>query len=536
MATDSISFGNGAQGVEINEINNSFYPAPISSQVNGSIFILSDFGPINTPVNITTVQQFEQTFGTMTTGVGDGNMMQYPYTVAQTMIKNGIPLWVERVGVGSSTTGTPGAVSTLDLTNLTSQQQAQLVSQAQLTVYTSGMIEQAYVGTGGNLIAVKNDPLTLPNKPTFEVYFNGTLVESYDYYKSQSTLATRINSQSNYIRIPTQYITSFTQQLNTPLYYATSGEPVELLNGSNDQIVEETIVNTITNSKLYNSEAYTINFVFVGGYTEIYPKPSGDDGQSIISALTSLVEQRKDCILIGELPLNTSVASIATLQTENPDVTPALGQYMTTNGFTSVYHPWIFTTDPISGYNIYVPPSLVVAPIYANIATMQKPWIAPAGKTYGQVSALGLSQNLSRSDQDILQFNQINPIMNYVTSGIYVWGQKTQVTARSALDRVHARLTTTYIEQNIKNIVEKFLFADYTTSTVNKLNSEVISFLNGVEKSGGITYYNWQIVDSPVYKDQHKLVQNLQFVVVSTIEYITLNFTIESNELVISEQ
>jgi len=36
------------------------------------------------------------------------------------MIKNGIPLWVERVGVGSSTTGTPGAVSTLDLTNLTS--------------------------------------------------------------------------------------------------------------------------------------------------------------------------------------------------------------------------------------------------------------------------------------------------------------------------------------------------------------------------------------------------------------------------------
>jgi len=56
---------------------------------------------------------------------------------------------------------------------------------------------------------------------------------------------------------------------------------------------------------------------------------------------------------------------------------------MTTNGFTSVYHPWIFATDPISGYNIYVPPSLVVAPIYANIATMQKPWIAPAGKTYG---------------------------------------------------------------------------------------------------------------------------------------------------------
>jgi phage tail sheath protein FI len=70
----NIPFGSGAAGVQWSETNNSFYTLPTNTQINGAIFIVAPFGPVNTPTYITSVQQLVQTFGTYSQGVGDGNL------------------------------------------------------------------------------------------------------------------------------------------------------------------------------------------------------------------------------------------------------------------------------------------------------------------------------------------------------------------------------------------------------------------------------------------------------------------------------
>jgi len=94
-----------------------------------------------------------------------------------------------------------------------------------------------------------------------------------------------------------------------------------------------------------------------------------------------------------------------------------------------------------------MPPSLYVAPAIVNQLLRGTPWIAPAGKLRGQLSVISLQSYLQQSDIDLLYFEGINPIVNFISDGIFVWGQKTYTTVRSALDRINARLTTIMIEQ-----------------------------------------------------------------------------------------
>jgi len=98
-----------------------------------------------------------------------------------------MPLYVTRVG------SVTGSASTATLTG------------SSVSVW-NGLVNAAYPGSGGNLIAVSN----VTQSSTFNVYFNNTLVEAYNYYNYSNPtggpnpqIVTTINNNSNYINIPT---------------------------------------------------------------------------------------------------------------------------------------------------------------------------------------------------------------------------------------------------------------------------------------------------------------------------------------------
>lgn len=505
MATQNIPFGSGQAGVNWTETNNSFYSLPSNKQINGAIFIIAPFGPVNEPTYVTSVQQFVQTFGTYSQGVGDGNLTQYPYTAQNVLLQN-MPLYVTRVG---SVTGSATAAT---------------LSSSAVTPWP-GLVSAQYPGSGGNLLSVSN----ITQSSTFNVYFNNTLVESYNYYNYSNPaggpnpqIATTINTDSNYITIPSASIQNFISALATAL-------PQTMLTGGTDFTIQASdVVSAISNSPLYNTQQYKISLLFSGGYEEIFN--SGTTTYAAIdSALADLASSRRDCMVLGEAPNGTATAQVQ----------QATSGYATVGGYTAVYHPWVYVADPVSGYNIYMPPSLYVAPAIVNQLTRGTPWIAPAGKLRGQLSVISLQSYLQPSDVDLLYFEGINPIVNFISDGIFVWGQKTYTTVRSALDRINARLTSIMIETDVVRISSQFIFEEYTQAELNKYSALVDSYMDGLKKAGGIYDYLWSVnsmTQNPTLVDQHLVQAQLAFKPTQDIEYISINFEITQYSVSFSEQ
>jgi len=83
------------------------------------------------------------------------------------------------------------------------------------------------------------------------VYFNSTLVETYNYYNYSNptsgpnpNIVNNINTQSNYINIPTSQSSNFITALATslPLTYLSGGTDFQLASDGSD------VANAINNS------------------------------------------------------------------------------------------------------------------------------------------------------------------------------------------------------------------------------------------------------------------------------------------------
>lgn len=484
----AITFGNGAPGIEFTETNNSFYRAPTDNPVTQGIFIESPYGPVGTPVFINSTKDLINTFGIPQTGVSQGNNSAYPYISQEYLLKN-MALYVVRV---SSPTGTQAT-----LTDATPSQWNDILS-------------AKYMGSGGNQIEIEN----FSQQTRFNVYFMNNIVESYDYYNKTDTLYQTINSESNYITITSP--SGFTTALQSDLTASS------LTGGVDYTIVASDVVNSITNSNLDNSDIYKLNYFMTSGWQQVFT--TGYD--TIYGQLLSLATERKDCIVLGEPPTGTEVA----------DVSTDTASLLSDQGYSQIYYPWIKGYDPISGGIIYIPPSVQVSYIFANIDTGGKVWIAPQGKLRGGINQIGLERNLTHSDMDTLYSQQINPIVNFVSEGTFVWGQKTGTTVRSALDRINVRKTAIYVEQKVVDISKNYLFESYTDSIISTYTKEVTTFLDGLVKAGGIYDYLWTVNNDPALVDQNMVVASLAFKPVKDIEYIKVNFEVTAYSQSFDEQ
>lgn len=484
----AITFGNGAPGVEFTETNNSFYRAPTDTPVTQGIFIESPYGPVNTPVFINSTKDLINTFGIPQTGVSQGNNSSYPYISQEYLLKN-MALYVVRVS------GVSGTQATLSV-----------VSPAQW----SNVITAKYVGSGGNQVQIEN----ISTQTKLNVYFMNNIVESYDYYNKTATIQQTINNNSKYITITST--TNFESALPTDLPLTN------LSTGTDDTIQSTDVINSITNAGLDNANIYKLNYFMTTGWQQVFS--TGYD--TIYGQLLSLVTERKDCMVLGEPPAGTNVQDVPTTTTS----------LLSDAGYSQTYYPWIKDFDPISGGIILIPPSVQVAQIFANIDTGGKVWIAPQGKLRGGINQIGLENDINKSDMDTLYSQQINPIINFVSEGTFVWGQKTTTTVRSALDRINVRKTAIMIEQRVVNISKNYLFESYTNSIVSQYSKEVTTFMDGLIKSGGIYDYVWNVDNNPALVDQNMVVASLAFKPVKDIEYIKVNFEVTAYSASFNEQ
>jgi hypothetical protein len=357
-----------------------------------------------------------------------------------------------------------------------------------------------------------------------------------DYYIQESG---EFPNNSRYVRVK-NVLTP------TPNYLDNNGQPVSSLTssvpfssngvfgGAQGEITSSTdnrYYNNITNANtqgliasnytisinlLANKDSYQYKFITVPGLID---SPVYSSHVSELSTLITNTQNRGDSMVI----LDTSTYGDNT-STVISSVTSRDTSYAAT------YYPWILTIDPNSGQQVWVPPSTMMAGVYAFSDSVSDPWIAPAGVNRGIVgTAVRTERVLTQTTRDSLYQENINPIATFQTSGVTVFGQKTLQKKKSALDRVNVRRLLIELKTFISEIAESLVFEPNNETTRNNFLSQVNPYLSTVQQRQGLT--SFQVImdesnNTPTTIDNNELIGAIYIQPTRTAEFIRLDFNV----------
>ena len=173
------------------------------------------------------------------------------------------------------------------------------------------------------------------------------------------------------------------------------------------------------------------------------------------------------------------------------------------NTYSATYYPHVLTTNPVTGDSVVAPASHSVLYTYAYSDSISFQWFAPAGLTRGVVqNAAGVgyitsegefkSVSLTQGMRDAMYDNKLNPIANFPSDGIVVFGQKTLHSGASALDRVNVARLTAYLRERFAVIARPFLFEVNDSTTRANAKQVFDGFLANIAAQRGI--YDFAVV------------------------------------------
>ena len=265
-------------------------------------------------------------------------------------------------------------------------------------------------------------------------------------------------------------------------------------------------------SLLNNQDEYVFNIVSAPGLTK------ADHGTQVDS-LISLAENRGDCIAVIDLDgYENSVSTIT-------------GVADTINSsYAATYWPWLQTLSS-TGRTVWIPASVVIPGVYAFTDGAAAPWFAPAGLTRGGLgTVIQAERKLTRTQRDTLYNKNVNPIATFPGSGISVFGQKTLQKKKSALDRVNVRRLLIELKKFLGDTAKTLVFEQNTIATRASFLATVNPYLESVVQRQGL--YAFRVVMDETNNtadviDRNQLIGQIFIQPAKTVEFITLDFTIE---------
>lgn len=176
---------------------------------------------------------------------------------------------------------------------------------------------------------------------------------------------------------------------------------------------------------------------------------------------------------------------------------------VTKNTYAAAYYPSSLATDPVSGASVVAPASHVALYTFAYSDNVSFQWFAPAGLTRGVVQNAANVGYLSAEDEfvpvaltqgsrDAMYEKKLNPIANFPTDGLVVFGQKSLHAGASALDRVNVARLTAYLRERFAVIARPFLFEANDETTRANAKATFEGFLANILKQRGI--YDFAVV------------------------------------------
>jgi phage tail sheath protein FI len=200
------------------------------------------------------------------------------------------------------------------------------------------------------------------------------------------------------------------------------------------------------------------------------------------------------------------------------------------SSYGAMYWPWLQTSDPDTGDNVWVPASTMIPGVYAFNDNTSEPWFAPAGINRGGLSTvIRPERKLSQSNRDTLYNANVNPIASFPGVGTVVYGQKTLQTQASALDRINVRRLLIALKSYIGQISQTLVFEQNTAATRNNFLAQVNPYLESVQQRQGLYAFKVVMDDSnntPDVIDRNQMVGQIFLQPTKTAEFIILDFNV----------
>ena len=264
-----------------------------------------------------------------------------------------------------------------------------------------------------------------------------------------------------------------------------------------------------------NPEAVNVDVITTPGWSD----------DKVIRECLSMCESRGDCIYIIDAPFGLSAQEVMSWSN-------GTGSY-THKGYDSsygaLYWPWLKVADTFTKKDIWLPPSGFVAAQYAYNDSVGYPWTAPAGLDRGVLSKpIGLELSPTKGERDAVYGNRniVNPIINLLTNGIVIWGQKTTQRKPSALDRVNVRRLMNYIKKTINESLRYFVFEQNDSSTWERLVLTIEPKLSSIKTARGIYDYKMSISPDESDIENNRMPIKVYVKPTKTAEFIPIGFNV----------
>ena len=275
-----------------------------------------------------------------------------------------------------------------------------------------------------------------------------------------------------------------------------------------------------TGSTLANAELWNYH---------ILAAPDNGDGV-VANAIVTLAEYRTDFLGIVDPPFGYSVTNVINWH----NGTGGLGRTTPLNSsYCATWWPWLLDYNQQSGQYVWVPPSVFLAEKLIYTDNNFGPWYAPAGDIRGLLNAYNYEQSPSQTDRDNLYggLNAINPIVNFASKGLEVYGQKTLSRTTSAINRINVRRMIIYIKKLIKNAINGLVFEPNNADSWSRARTIINAILEPVRQANGLADYK-VVIDSttntPALIAQSIMAGVIQVVPMGTIEMIQLTLQINA--------
>ncbi len=215
-----------------------------------------------------------------------------------------------------------------------------------------------------------------------------------------------------------------------------------------------------------------------------------------------------------------------------PDMTPQEVKKwrMDVTGFDSsyavMYYPWVIVNDPATDRNVAVPPSGMMAGIWARNDTTRGVHKAPANEVIQ--GAVGLSYQTTKGEQDTLNPIGVNCIRAFPGRGIRVWGART-LSSDPAWRYLNVRRLFNYVEKSIENGTQWVVFEPNDRKLWARVDRDITAFLRGVWRDGALfggtpdEAFYVKVDDElnpPESRDQGKLIVEIGMAPVKPAEFV----------------
>ena len=352
-----------------------------------------------------------------------------------------------------------------------------------------------------------------------ETYNDVTMYQGKDGFGNQTYVQDVVNNSSRQIRV---YVNDAVAETESGYAFPAELPDAALKGGSLGGAISSSDISDGWDL-FSNRDEVRVNLLINCGYV-------GANDIIVQSKMLSIAKSRRDCFCIFDMPYDCTEAAPKTTAIDWRKDIQAVDSY-----YAALYTPWVKVYDTIvDRANVALPPSGFIAQVIARRDRRKAPWFAPAGMNDGvivssELTPTGLTETYDEAAQDALYSNGINYLLRIPGTGFVVWGQKTEQTKASALDRINVARLVIYIESSLRDAARYHLFENNTAFLRQQITQQFSDFLEDIRVRGGVYAYSVVCNDTnntATVIDNNQLNIDIYIQPVKTAEFIRLQTVI----------